>query len=48
MDYRNCGIVSSFWDFTVGEFEAEKLYRRAERSEHPLVPVATKAASMHH
>lgn len=47
MDYRKCVIVSSFWDFTVGEFEAEKLYMRSERREHLLVPVATKAAAMH-
>lgn len=31
MDYRKCGIVFSFWDFTIGEFEAEKLYMRNER-----------------
>jgi hypothetical protein len=47
MDCGNCGIVSSFWDFTIGEFEAKKLYMLSERNKRLLVPMATKAAVMH-
>jgi hypothetical protein len=47
MDYGNCGIVSCFCDFTIGEFEAKKIYMLSESNERLLVPMATKAAAMH-
>lgn len=54
MDYQNCGIVSSFWNLTVGEFEAEKLYMRGEDASifwfpwHPGLQLCTAERTLKH